>query len=59
VGRVLDRLQVSVYSVRKMTQLFARAKFSPHQIDAGMKDDAIDALAGLKAELEHKEEAAA
>jgi hypothetical protein len=55
VARVLDRLSVSVYSVRKVTQLFARAKFSPHQIDTGMKDEAIDALAGLKAELEHKE----
>jgi len=55
VGRVLDRLNVSVYSVRKVTQLFSRAKFSPHQIDTGMKEEAIDALAGLKAELEHKE----
>ena len=58
VARVLDRLNVSVYSVRKVTQLFSRAKFSPHQIDTGMKDEAIDALIGLKAELEYKEEAA-
>ena len=60
VTRVLDRLSVSVSSVRKVTQLFARAKFSPHRVDAGMKDEAIDALAGLKAELEYKpgEEAA-
>jgi hypothetical protein len=55
VARVLDRLSVSVYAVRKVTQLFARAKFSPHRIDTGMKDEAIEALAGLKAELEHKE----
>jgi membrane protease YdiL (CAAX protease family) len=55
VARVLDRLSISVYSVRKVTQLFARAKFSAHRIDTGMKDEAIDALAGLKAELEHKE----
>jgi len=58
VARVLDRLQVSIYSVRRVTQLFARAKFSPHEIDAGMKDDAIEALAGLRAELVHEEQAA-
>src|SRR4051812_2693090 len=55
VSRVLDRLGVSVASMRRLTQLFSRAKFSPHSIDAGMKDDAIGALAGLRAELEHKE----
>jgi hypothetical protein len=59
VARVLDRLQVSVYSVRRVTQLFARAKFSPHEIDAGMKDEAIEALAGLRAELAHEEDVAA
>lgn len=59
VARVLDRLNVSVYSVRRVTQLFSRAKFSPHQIDAGMKEEAIEALVGLKAELEHKEGAEA
>jgi hypothetical protein len=56
VGRVLDRLGVSVSAVRRLTDLFSRAKFSPHTIDAGMKDQAIDALVGLRAELEHKEE---
>ena len=30
-----------------------RAKFSPHMIETSMKDDAIEALAGLRAELEH------
>ena len=56
--RALDRLSVSAYSVRRLTQLFSRAKFSPHEVDAGMKEDAIEALIGLRAELEHKEEAA-
>jgi Domain of unknown function (DUF4129) len=55
VGRVLDRLGVSVFSVRRLTDLYSRAKFSPHEIDAGMKDEAIDALAGLRSELAHKE----
>ena len=55
VGRVLDRLGVSIFSVRRLTDLYSRAKFSPHEIGADMKDEAIDALVGLRAELEHKE----
>jgi len=53
VERVLDLLSVSAFSVRRLTQLFSRAKFSPHEVDAGMKDQSIEALAGLRAELEH------
>jgi Domain of unknown function (DUF4129) len=56
VGRVLDRLGVSVSSMRRLADLFSRAKFSPHEIDSGMKDEAIDALVGLRAELEYREE---
>jgi hypothetical protein len=59
VDRALDRLGVSAFAVRRLTQLYERAKFSPHEIDAAMKDDAIDALAGLRAELESGAEAAA
>jgi hypothetical protein len=59
MARALDSLSVSVYSVRRLTQLFSRAKFSPHEVDAAMKDDAIEALVGLRAELAHKEEKAA
>jgi len=58
VERVLDRLSVSSFSTGRLTQLFGRAKFSPHEIDAGMKDEAIEALEGLRAELQHKPEAA-
>jgi Domain of unknown function (DUF4129) len=58
VERVLDQLQVSLYSVRRVTQLFARAKFSVHEIDGGMKDDAIEALVGLRTELEYTPEGA-
>jgi hypothetical protein len=50
--RVLDVVQASGHSVRRLTQLFERARFSPHEIDARMKEDAIDALTGLRAELE-------
>jgi hypothetical protein len=53
MSRALDSLSVSVYSVRRLTQLFSRAKFSPHEVDAAMKDEAIEALVGLRAELEH------
>jgi uncharacterized protein DUF4129 len=59
VDRALDRLGVSAFAVRRLTQLYERAKFSPHEIDAAMKDEAIDALAGLRAELEPGAEAAA
>ncbi len=52
LARVLDVVQASGHSVLALTQLFQRARFSPHEIDAGMKDDAIDALSGLRAELE-------
>jgi hypothetical protein len=53
VARVLDSLRVSSFAVRRLVKLFERAKFSPHAIESSMKDDAIEALAGLRAELEH------
>jgi Domain of unknown function (DUF4129) len=52
MGRVLDSLRVSSYAVRRLVQLFERAKFSPHEVGPSMKDDAIEALAGLRSELE-------
>lgn len=59
VARVLDSLRVSSFAVRRLVQLFERAKFSPHAIESSMKDDAIEALAGLRAELEYGETEAA
>jgi cbb3-type cytochrome oxidase subunit 3 len=53
VARVLNSLRVSSFAVRRLVSLFERAKFSPHTIETSMKDDAIEALAGLRAELEH------
>jgi hypothetical protein len=53
VARVLDSLRVSSFAVRRLVKLFERAKFSPHTIESSMKDDAIEALAGLRVELEH------
>ena len=52
VARALDTLGVSSASVQQLTKLYERAKFSRLEIDEGMKADAIDALAGLRAELE-------
>jgi hypothetical protein len=44
LSRTLARLEVDRRAVRRLTDLFVRAKFSPHEIDAGMKDEAIGAL---------------
>jgi uncharacterized membrane protein YedE/YeeE len=52
LARILDAVRASQHSVRRLTTLFERARFSPHEIDERMKNDAIDALTGLRAELE-------
>jgi hypothetical protein len=51
VERALARLQVSSFAVRRLTSLYERARFSPHTVDQAMKEDAITALEGLRAEL--------
>jgi len=50
--RILDVVSASSHSVRRLTALFSRARYSPHEIDAEMKEQAIDALTGLRAELQ-------
>jgi Domain of unknown function (DUF4129) len=52
VARVLARLQVSSFAVHRLTSLYERARFSPHTVEATMKDDAIEALEGLRSELQ-------
>ena len=49
--RILEVVSASGHSVRRLTRLFTRARYSPHEIDAEMKEEAIDALTGLRAEL--------
>jgi hypothetical protein len=49
--RILTELEVAETAVRKLTQLFAYAKFSPHAIDEGMRGDAIEALAAVRRDL--------
>jgi len=52
LARVLDLVQVSSHSVSRLTGLFERARFSPHEIDFRMKENAIESLVGIRAELE-------
>ena len=51
LGRVLPDVGAQTASVERLTGLFERAKFSPHTIDAAMKDAAIDALESLRNDL--------
>src|SRR5205809_7312592 len=52
LARILGIVAGSGHSVRRLTKLFERARFSPHEIDQKMKDEAIESLRGLRAELE-------
>jgi Domain of unknown function (DUF4129) len=49
--RVLVELRASTESVRRLTGLFERAKFSTHPIGPGLKDEAIEALVAVRDEL--------
>jgi hypothetical protein len=51
LARILSAQHASGHSVRRLTLLFERAKFSADQIDPQMKDDAIEALQALRGEL--------
>ncbi len=49
--RVLSSLDLSRRGVSRLTALFQTAKFSHHDVDAGMKQEAIDALVSARDEL--------
>lgn len=51
VARVLALLDVPSDAVRRLTELFDRAKFSQHVIEEEMKEDAIRALERVRDEL--------
>ncbi len=51
VGRILGKLDVDARLVRRLTDLFTRAKFSQHAVDEAMKQEAIDALAQIRDDL--------
>src|SRR6266536_2942279 len=52
VARVLERANVQPASVRRLADLFERAKFSQHTVDEGMRAEAIEAVATIRRELE-------
>ena len=49
--RVLSSLDLSRRAVSRLTALFQTARFSHHDVDAGMKREAIDALVSARDEL--------
>jgi Domain of unknown function (DUF4129) len=51
LARVLRELRVGAGAIFALTELFERAKFSPHEIDSGMKEEAIAALVSVRDEL--------
>ncbi len=59
LGRILRGLQVRDSAVRALTDLFEYAKFSPHEIDDAMKEDAIAALLAIRDDLQRQEALAA
>jgi len=59
LARILRDLDVRDEAVRMLTGLFEYAKFSPHEIDGAMKEDAIDALLAIRDDLRREEPRAA
>jgi hypothetical protein len=51
VERALGELQTSSGGIRRLTDLFEWAKFSPHEPDPSMRDEAIEALVAVRDEL--------
>jgi Domain of unknown function (DUF4129) len=51
LGRVLRELAPGSNAVARLTDLFTQAKFSHHDVDATMKEDAIQALEQVRDEL--------
>jgi len=51
LGRVLLELAPGSDAVARLTDLFTQAKFSHHDVDATMKEDAIQALEEVREEL--------
>jgi Domain of unknown function (DUF4129) len=51
VARILASLDVDEGAIRWLTSLFMRAKFSQHDVDVAMKEEAIAALVRVRDEL--------
>jgi ABC-type nickel/cobalt efflux system permease component RcnA len=59
LARILRELNVRESAVRSLTRLYEYAKFSSHEIDAGMKEEAISALMAVRDDLRSEERVAA
>lgn len=57
--RILTELDVRESAALELTELFERAKFSPHPVDADMKARAIGALVAIRVDLQEPETVAA
>jgi hypothetical protein len=55
--RVLHDLSLDSNAVERLTKLFTRAKFSQHDVDTAMKEEAIGALEQVRDELRLAQEA--
>jgi hypothetical protein len=55
LARILGQLDVDFRSIRRLTDLFAVAKFSQHVVDVDMKEEAIDILEHIRNELDAAE----
>ena len=55
VERALVSLDASAGAVRKLTELFEWARFSHHEPEPSMRDDAVDALIAVRDELRASE----
>ena len=51
IARILHALEVDRDAVGRLVDLYAWAKFSQHEVDVGMKNEAIETLEGLRGEL--------
>jgi hypothetical protein len=49
--RILHDLALDARAVERLSALFTRAKFSHHDVDTAMKEEAIDALEQVRNEL--------
>jgi hypothetical protein len=58
VERALTSLDTSSAAVHRLTTLFESAKFSKHEPEPGMRDEAIAALMAVRSELARPVEAA-
>ena len=59
LATILRGLHVRESAVRSLTRLFEYAKFSRHEIDATMKEEAIEALLAIRDDLQREEAVAA